>query len=410
MTENIRRKTLLKRILLTLAALLLLAMAVYVGIQVVLALRSTYRTETAITYTLAESLTLDGVAVFDATEVAGEGSLGYLVADGERVMSGTDLAECYTAEDQGILRERLDRLESTISLLERSQATAGIDLTQLDTQTRQAEYELLDVLDSGVYSTASAAGDAFLLAQNRLQVRTGQSGGFAERLGALYEERDTVQKELGSLRRIEAGTNGYFVCADAAPRLAVDRAALDELDPDAFCRMLADGVPRRGGSCAGEIMGGFSWWFYAACTAEEAEKFDGLSSVRLSVPGKLNEPLKASVLEVRTAEGSDRAIVVLECETINADTLRLGQETARIDLHTYTGIRIDSAAVHIVDGERGVYVNYGGIARFRRITSLYEDENYILVPRDGAVGTDNEVCLYDEIIVEGNNLRDKRLL
>ena len=63
-----------------------------------------------------------------------------------------------------------------------------------------------------------------------------------------------------------------------------------------------------------------------------------------------------------------------------------------------------------MDGQRGVYVKYGNLQRFLKITTLYENENYILVPADGAVGSNNEVRLYDEIIVEGTNLRDGRLI
>ena len=109
-------------------------------------------------------------------------------------------------------------------------------------------------------------------------------------------------------------------------------------------------------------------------------------------------------------EETGLAKVVLECRTINAAVLRLGVETVRVDLKTYEGIRIDRKALHIVDGQRGVYVKYGNLQRFLKITTLYENENYILVPADGAVGSNNEVRLYDEIIVEGTNLRDGRLI
>ena len=95
---------------------------------------------------------------------------------------------------------------------------------------------------------------------------------------------------------------------------------------------------------------------------------------------------------------------------MNADILSLGIETARIDLKTYEGIRLDKAALHIVEGNRGVYVKYGNLQRFLKITILYEDENYILIPADGQLGTDNEVRLYDEIIVQGKNLQDGKLI
>ncbi len=47
---------------------------------------------------------------------------------------------------------------------------------------------------------------------------------------------------------------------------------------------------------------------------------------------------------------------------------------------------------------------------FLKITTLYENDSYILVPEDGKLGSANEVRLYDEIIVQGTNLEDGKLL
>ena len=111
-----------------------------------------------------------------------------------------------------------------------------------------------------------------------------------------------------------------------------------------------------------------------------------------------------------TDEETGLAKVALECRSINAQVLCLNYEEAEISLHTYQGIRIDRRALHIVNGQRGVYVKYGDLQRFRRITILYEDDTYILVPEGGKVGEDNELRLYDEVIVEGSNLQDGKLL
>lgn len=398
-----------RRRLLALFGLLLLIPAVYVGIQVHLAVRNVYRTETAITYTLADSITLPGVAVFNATAVPGGGNLGYLVADGERVTGGTALAECYATPEQGRQRERLDRVQDAIALLESSQTASGTELDQLNTQSQQAVYALLDTLDSGDYTNASANGDAFVLAQNRLQLRTGQSAGFGDLLAALQAEAEGLQAQLGALPTIQADTNGYFVSAATAAGLQLKEEDMDAMPAAELEALLSAGAPG-GQSQVGYIMNGFSWRFYALCTAEQAERLKDVKTVQLSVPGKQNEPLPANILSLEQDEEGGPAKLVLECESINADVLRLGQEDARIDLHTYTGIRIDRAAMHIVDGERGVYVKYGGFTRFRRISILYENDDYILVPAENSADDGNEVRLYDEIIVEGNNLQDKKLL
>lgn len=389
---------------------LLAVVSLYVVIQCFVIFRQSYKTETAIQYTMADSVTLDGVVSFASVPVEGTGDLGYLVQDGERVSNGTVLAECYTDDSQGLLRERLDRLGRTIDLLSKSQNSTGSDLSVLTNQTRQALYNLLDKLDTAEYSGINDAEDDFLLAQNRLQINTGQTGDFTQTISTLQAEYDEINAELSSLQTITATTNGYFSSTEAAPTIATDQQALDDASPLELQQILSDGFPAADTNRAGQIATGFSWRFYTVCDLETAARFDGITSVKISVPGKQNTPLTATLVELTQSEEDGIAKLVFECQSINAEILSFGQETAQIDIKTYEGIRIDKEALHIVDGARGVYVKYGNLQRFLKITILYEDENYILIPDDGAIGTDNEVRLYDEIIVQGTNLQDGKLL
>lgn len=399
-----------KKIFHVVGLLALALVSVYIIAQCFVIFRRSYKTETAIKYTLAESITLDGVVAFDSVDVAGSGDLGYLVQDGERVTNGTIVAEVYTDDSQGLQRERLDRLERTITLLTKSQNSTGSDLSVLTNQTKQALYNLLDKINTAQYSGITDAEDTFLLAQNRLQVSTGQTAGFADTIAALQVEYDSIKAQLDALQTITATTNGYFSSTAASPVIAADRQALDDADPATLQKMLADGFPAAATDRAGQITTGFSWKFYAVCDLDTAARFDNISSVKISVPGKQNTPLSATVEEVTLDKDNGLAKIVLQCQTINAEVLSFGQETAQIDLKTYEGIRIDKEALHIVDGQRGVYVKYGNLQRFLKITTLYENDSYILIPENGKIGTDNEVRLYDEIIVQGTNLQDGKLL
>ena len=382
----------------------------YVGLQLYTILHRTYRTETAIAYTMADSISLSGMAVFETVDVPGEGNLGYIVADGERVSAGTVLAERYTDESQGVLRERLDRLDRTLELLSKSQKATGSDLSMLTTQTRTALYNLLDQVDTASYSGIAQAEEDFLLAQNRLQISTGQADNFESVMATLQQEREEVAGQLGGLQTITAATNGYFVSSVSANPISMDQETLDAMSSAELRSLLEQGAETSPAGLAGHIITGFSWRFYGVCSLETAARLDGITKVNISVPGKENDPLPATVVEVTEDEETGTAKVVIECRSINANVLRFGIEEAQVDLTTYEGIRIDRSALHIKDGAKGVYVKYGDLQRFRRITILYEDENYILVPKDGALGTENEVRLYDEVIVEGTNLQDGKLL
>lgn len=398
------------RIIQVVGIALLGLVSLYVVVQCFVIFRQTYKTETAIAYTMADSVTLEGVVSFDTVSVEGSGNLGYLVQDGERVSNGTVLAECYTEDSQGLLRERLDRLSRTIDLLSKSQNSSGSDLSVLTNQTSQALYNLLDKLDTAEYSGISEAEDDFLLAQNRLQVSTGQTGDFTQTIASLQAEYDEINAQLSTLQTIVASTNGYFSSAEAAPSIVTDAEALEQAAPVELQQMLEDGFPAADTNRAGQIATGFSWRFYTVCDLETAERFGGVTSVRISVPGKQNTPLSATLVEKTADEEAGIVKLVFECQTINAEILSFGQETAQVDIKTYEGIRISKEALHIVDGARGVYVKYGNLQRFLKITTLYEDEKYILIPADGAIGTENEVRLYDEIIVQGTNLQDGKLL
>ena len=410
MQDRETRRRAAKRAAIALSVLLLILAAVYIIVQLYAILGRTYRTETAIAYTMEDTLALPGIAMFDSAGVPGSGSLGYLVEDGERVTEGTVLAEVYTDPAQGARREELDRLDRQIDLLTKSENSVGSDLTLLTTQTQNALYDLLDQLDTAAYTGMRDAIDEFLLAQNRLQVSTGQSGGFDATIAALQAERDAAAAALQGLAEITADRNGYFISTAAAQPLALSEEELKNDTPAALNARLQQPLETTGADWAGRIVTGFSWRFYGVCTLAQADRFDGVTRVQIRVPGKQDEALDATVVEVLPDEESGLAKVTLECNTINANVLHFAQEEAEIVLATYEGIRVNKEALHIVDGERGVYVKYGSLQRFRRIEIEFEDESYLLLPADGAVGEASEVRLYDEIIVEGPNLQDGGLV
>ena len=409
--SNRQDRPLAKKLLHALGLLALALFLLYVAVQFVLIFHRSYKTETAIRYTLAESLNLTGVVAFDAVDVPGSGNLGYLVQDGERVTNGTVVAECYTDDTQGLQRERLDRLERSITLLTKSQNSAGSELSVLTNQTKQALYNLLDKLDTAQYTGISDAQDSFLLAQNRLQISTGQTADFSQSIAALQTEYDGIKAQLDTLQTVTATTNGYFSRTEASPAIRTDCRALADADPatlqkcwqTASRQRIQTAPDRSRRASAGNSTRSAIWIPPHGSTV--------CPTVKISVTRQQNHPaFPPRWQEVTEDKDNGIAKIVLQCQTISAEVLGLGCETVQVDLKTYEGIRIDKAALHIVNGQRGVYVKYGNLQRFLKITTLYENDNYILVPEDGKLGSANEVRLYDEIIVQGTNLEDGKLL
>ncbi|WP_418667597.1 HlyD family efflux transporter periplasmic adaptor subunit [Allofournierella sp.] len=395
----------------TFAILLVLAVPVlYLAKQLFAILDRPYQTETAIEYDLSDSLLCEGYLAFDQAEVPGGGLLGYLVENGERVAQNGQVAEQYTDESQGRARQRLTELDAQIELLKKSENTAGSDVDLLLTQRQSSFYDLLDQLDSQNYQGVTRQANAYLLAVNRLQITTGATRDFSAARSLLEEERQAALAQLGSPAPVTAPSGGYFVAAAAGEWLEYDVDQLDAMGAAEIADALESGAGVRAMSGAGKLVGSYKWRFYGVCTLQESKKFENVSKVNLSFPGEAEKVLPAKVESVTVDEASGLAKVVLSCEYVGADVLSLARGSAKIDFESYQGVRINAKALHIVDGEKGVYVKYGNLARWRRITVLYQNEEYILVPEGGKVGTENEVRLFDEVIVEGSDLRDGKML
>ncbi len=82
------------------AIVFLLLAAVYVFYQAMQVLFPPNTYETALLATVEDTVDAEGVLLFNESYVAGDGTLGYLVADGERVSAGTAVAEVYSDASQ----------------------------------------------------------------------------------------------------------------------------------------------------------------------------------------------------------------------------------------------------------------------------------------------------------------------
>lgn len=384
--------------------------AVYLGVQLFAILNRPYRTETAVEYTMSDSVFADGYVVFDQTPVEGSGDLGYLVENGERVANGTAVAEVYASAEQAQSRRQLEELETQLSLLEKSENTSGTDVDMLYKQQQNALYDLLDCIDMQAYDQVKEAGNQYLLAANKIQIMTGAVSNFDQAKQELQAQKEQVEAQLGEPATISAPVGGYFVAADSADLLSLTREQLDEMDAAALAQSIESGEDVQPLEGAGKIVTSYTWYFYGICSLEEGKKFQNVSSVQISFPGAAEKTLPATVESVELNEEQGLAKFVLHCEYIGADVLGLSLEEAKIDFESYEGLRVDADALHIVDGEKGVYVKYGNLARWRKIQIVYQNEEYMLVAEDGKVGTDNELRMFDEVIVEGTDLRDGKIL
>ena len=79
----------------------------------------------------------------------------------------------------------------------------------------------------------------------------------------------------------------------------------------------------------------------------------------------------------------------------------------KIHMNEFTGYEISAKALRTVDGEKGVFIQLANVVRFRKVDIVYSDDTVILSGKSSKSGY---VALYDEIIIEGTDLYDGKII
>ena len=82
---------------------------------------------------------------------------------------------------------------------------------------------------------------------------------------------------------------------------------------------------------------------------------------------------------------------------------------AQIQFESYTGLRVPEKAIRIQNNVQGVFVRIGDRVSFKQIYPIFVGEDFVLSSID-ELDTDGSLQLFDEIIVEGTDLYDGKLL
>ena len=94
---------------------------------------------------------------------------------------------------------------------------------------------------------------------------------------------------------------------------------------------------------------------------------------------------------------------------MDSDLANLRKEKAQLAFNEYKGLKISPTAIRVNDkGEKGVYVKTGNIIRFKKANVLYSSSDVIIA--ENKRGAQGYVKLYDDIVVEGTDLYDGKII
>lgn len=418
--EQTRKHKFMRKLRYSLYILLLLVPLLYLAIQLQSIYFRPYRTQTAVEVTLSDAVAVQGVVVRQETPVntAGQGVVGYLMQDGIRVPAGTAVAALYadaqSARGSEQSKELAGRIEGLLSA--QTSKSSSADLETLTKRQQTNLYTFLAALEEKNYIDLQATVWALTESVNQLQIATGKETDYEELLARLRQQKEQLDQTSQPVEICTAPQTGFFISETDGYETVLPPQEVLAWDAGQLENAVQGNIqPQLSPQTIGKMITDYKWYLICMMDEKDAKSFEAMAGthdkVQLLFHSSAQFETPAYVQSIESI-GDGKVKMVLRSETMNAQVAQLRFEQIEVSVRTVTGLRIDKEALHVENGEYGVYVKRGSVAQYRRVTPIFEDEQYILVPvtpNTEKTGV-NEVEMFDEIIVEGKDLYDGKLL
>ena len=369
------------------------------------------KTEQAVKVKVDECITLTGMALRSEVVVnaAADGIVDYLVSDGDKVAKGEKIANIYASADGADTEKKLRETEAEIERLEAALNTkgSGIDPYSIESNIRNRLADFASSCKNGALNNADAVLDDVLSGFNMRQVLQGDVSGFQERIDQLKEEKASLErKQVSDFSSVSSPGPGFFVSYTDSLENTVPFENIETLTPAEICEICKK-EPQTSGTNIGKLIEGYRWYYVAPISAEDTQKIEKGKSFPVQFASHLAYEVYFTVVNLET-DDEGNSTVIFSCDNINSELACVRNEPVTVRLASYSGIRVNSDALRVVDGVQGVYIARGQKVAFRKVIPLYTGDGYIVSKIDK---TDpSSLAQYDEIIIGGKKLYAGKLI
>ena len=365
-------------------------------------INSRYDIEVAGEYSSADTVSFKGLFIRDE-EVINErfsGVLSYPVTDGGKVAKGSVVAYVYNSEKEIDTNRKIEELEDAEDLLRSAQNPGTVqtaDPAQISSLISEEYQTITSLLAKNDIAELKAHRDNLFTLMCIYQIAVDQEHGYDQKIADLAAKQAELRKDQRDHRdAIQSPDSGYFVSySDGFEKeLTFDNA--DELTADKINDIIERVKQGSRGEGLGKLIKGYDWKI-AGVIDNSANIFNPGDKVTLSF-ASVSDKVRATI-ERLTDISDGKAVVVLRCDEMTYNLVRLRTDKVNMTLHDFEGIRVPRSAVRFNrNNEKGCYVLWGQRVLFKKIDEIYENDEYLL---SRITSDENYVCVYDNIIKNG---------
>lgn len=393
------------------AILAFIVAIIYIGIEAYVAITSPISTEQVSHYTLNNSISAQGYIIRKETliEGGGSGTVDYLVKDGEKVKKGSAVATVYSSAADIDTRSAILSLDKQIDALEKLSGSTGTYISDpaiIEEYLRTNILKTSQMVSNNNFGNIQELKNEINILLNKKRLVMGEIENLNDDLSQLKDKRYALQQQLGNrLKDIYTPYSGYFCSNIDGLEKVLAPSVINSLDVTVLSGLVSS--PEHTKGIAGKIITDFEWYYAVILDEASVSNFETgkKATVKFSKADESAVPLIVSYISP-AHEG--KRVVVFSGSIIIPDLNLNREQTSEIVLKSYTGLKVPSGAVRMLDNKTGVYVLSGMQAKFKEVEVLYEKDGITIVKND--CDKKNALLSSDEIIVGAKKLYDGKIV
>ncbi len=413
-------------------AVLVIAVAAYVAMNLYIRESDKVTTEYASMITQAETIEADCFVIRDEyrgektnsalVKNSGEGVYVPYIEDGARVADGDTIALFFSSQSEAKAYQQKIELEEKLSRYEqlRDQSLLNyIDIDRLDTTIKSEFNEILTDIENNDFSHIDEKFDTLKYNISSRQIAVGEDVDFKTQIDNINEQIKELSGAGINYKKIKAKYPGCFIGNVDGYEGVVDYNSVEGMTVSEINAALDSDPVKVKSNVIGKIVGEYNW--YAVCNLPYSSIGDVTVGSKLKVGFKDTGVNDIEMTVVSVTTDGETAGVVLKSGLMSSEIANLRKEKITVKLREYTGLKIPKEAVREEqvtvtnkDGEqetvnaKGVYILYGQVVRFRKINDIYSTDEFIVSKTDSDLK--GYVSLYDMVITKGRELYDGKIV
>ncbi len=368
------------------------------------------KTESAEQFQYTEGIDTVGTFIRNEMTITSDhtGTVHFVIANGEKVAKDGAIAKIYQSDAASAAASRIDEIDEQLGVIAEIEGyndSTAVDVDTINERiTKHINSFVYTVHDGRFYDIGNSVSD-LLTMMTRKQVATGEQNDFSALKTSLKAEKDALTLSMGQAHgSIISPKSGYFVSdADGFEEL-LTTDDLSKYTPEFLSSVKSEPIAD---NVIGKIVYDYQWYIAAPVTLGDSMYYKVGQTVTLKTDTSTSR-LSATVENINLSENADNAVLILKISEMNSEIASMRTGSITIIKDEYEGIRVDSAALRVVDSVTGVYVVSGMEAKFVAIDIIYSTEDYSICALN--TSDSSKLRLYDEIIVKGKNLYDGKII